>query len=66
MVTSVEIILDLAHGNHEYHYTQGEYLNKVFKESEKQILNNNLHIHVLLISQMKCCSCFHANKNNNF
>lgn len=38
--------------------------NKVFKESEKQILNNNLHI--LLVSQMKCCSCFHANKNNNF
>lgn len=64
MVTSVEIILDLAHGNHEYHYTQGEYLNEVFKESEKQILNNNLHI--LLISQMKCCSCFHANENNNF
>lgn len=65
MVTSVEIILDLAHGNHEYHYnTQGEYFNKVFKESEKQILNNNLHI--LLVSQMKCCSCFHANKNNNF
>lgn len=64
MVTSLEIILDLAHGNHEYHYTLGEYLNKVFKESEKQILNNNLHI--LLLSQMKCCSCFHANKNNNF
>lgn len=36
MVTSVEIILDLAHGNHEYHYTQGEYLIKYLKNRKNK------------------------------